>query len=219
MAKKILTFGFLLLFASYSYGQQNKLIRGLVLNEEKTAMPFTNIYNINGKQHTITNENGEFVIYVQPTDTILIISYLGYINDTISIFEPTDYYNISLSPLVYSINEAIIENNTPKSLIKKAIKSIPKNYPQHNITTEGFYKEKLDVNTNSYSFTEAYLAIKKNYKQNSTEKTFLLKNRSFILSTSDSIKIDMVYSGDNDIIKSYKSFFNETFFSNNEFFF
>lgn len=92
--KKITLSLFLFLFTTLLSAQN---FRGTVMDEDKNPLPFANIIWKNSKSGTTTDENGNFKIE-KPNSypDYLIISFVGYITDTIKVWENMSKVKITL---------------------------------------------------------------------------------------------------------------------------
>lgn len=112
-------------------------IKGLVLNlDNKTALPYANIYVLNKGQGVITNENGEFVMDIsklEKTDT-LRFQYIGYKTRNISIAELDTNAVIYLKEDIINLTETLIFGSAPnaKSIVRKVLENKEKNYKRTN---------------------------------------------------------------------------------------
>jgi outer membrane receptor for ferrienterochelin and colicins len=87
-----------------------KKIKGVITNSDNSKEPIigANIMAINGNINTSTDENGYFEMEVPLTTSKIAISYVGYINDTLSLSNLLDQQiNIKLKPSL-QLNEVTI---------------------------------------------------------------------------------------------------------------
>ena len=81
-------FIFLLLLLFFSELKSQEFLKGEILVSEKNidkAVEGVNLYWLNSDTGTITNDQGKFKIKFTGQQSKLVISYLGYVNDTITI--------------------------------------------------------------------------------------------------------------------------------------
>ena len=81
-------FIFLLLLLFFSELKSQEFLKGEILVSEKNidkAVEGVNLYWLNSDNGTITNDQGKFKIKFTDQQNKLVISYLGYLNDTITV--------------------------------------------------------------------------------------------------------------------------------------
>ncbi|WP_438962042.1 carboxypeptidase-like regulatory domain-containing protein, partial [Nonlabens sp.] len=112
---------------------QNIVVEGIIKDSErKEILPFANIYLQKKYTGTISNEKGEFKITIpsgQENDS-LVISYIGYNSQKISITSIKNPIEVFLIENQLTLNEVIVTGYTANSIIRKAIEKIPQNYYQ-----------------------------------------------------------------------------------------
>ncbi|PKQ60489.1 hypothetical protein BZG02_19240 [Labilibaculum filiforme] len=131
---------------------------------------------------TISNQDGEFSLTVssQNTNDTLVVSYVGFKNFEIPVAKiPNKNLQIQLKEDFISLQEVIIRNNDPKSLLKAAINKIGTNYPQHATNLTSFYRESVHKNNKYMIYLESVLEIYKNaYSENElTDRVKVFKSR------------------------------------------
>ncbi len=106
-------------------------IHGKVLDyETKAPLPFANI-RVNGKNiGTAANKEGEYRLNISPGDYTLIISYIGYISDTVNVeLNKKKEINFTLKSGSVKIAEVTVsaDNDFVASIIKQAIETKKRN--------------------------------------------------------------------------------------------
>ncbi|MCO6501068.1 MAG: TonB-dependent receptor [Vicingus serpentipes] len=140
--KQITLFIFLPLITPYLPAQT---INGIVVNEEKEPLPFTNVIWKNTKIGTTTNEKGKFKI-IAPDNypEYLIVSFVGYQTDTIKVWENMKTLQITLKSMINLkefevtkqqagtnislINPILVETLNQKELKKAACCSVSESF-------------------------------------------------------------------------------------------
>lgn len=137
----------------------NDKIYGQTIDQvSKQAIPFTNIALIGTANGVSSNAEGEFVISIplQESDQ-LVVSSIGYKNDTISVKNIQDKGNfiIQLQPRDYLLNEVVISGKplSPKDIIKLAREKRDENYYQSALNQE-FYFTSSEYTNDSLTFNE-----------------------------------------------------------------
>ncbi len=176
----------------------------------------------NSNLGTVSNENGLFLLKI-PKEYIkrdLCISYIGYNNNCFPVIKL--YHNPQVIKLLrnyVSLQEVLIRNRDPKSIIQRAIKKIPENYPQKASFLITFYREKVKKK-NKYMFLSeavlkiykpAYLSMQKDLLQILKSRTFhnVEKQDSVQMKLKSGLKTALVL----DIVKNRPDFINIDYFS------
>ncbi len=96
----------------------NRVISGIVQDETShEGLEFCNIMLFQTAEGTVTDTTGHFTISIPPDlqDPRLIISYTGYLSDTVLLSSGKDFYDILLSPDRKILNEIIV-TGSPSSI-------------------------------------------------------------------------------------------------------
>lgn len=111
----------------------SQTINGKVIDNEGKPIPGANIYWQSGKVGTISNKDGEFTIAKETTKQNLIVSFIGYNNDTILVENQTNV-NVKLKA-----GKLLSEVNIVERLDASTISKI-KTIGTQNITGESFHR-------------------------------------------------------------------------------
>lgn len=85
----------------------DKIIIGSVTDEKGEPLPGVSILVKGSQKGTSTDYDGNYQIEMQPGDDILVVSYVGYITQEISIGNTTQL-NITLQPDIKSLEEVVV---------------------------------------------------------------------------------------------------------------
>ncbi|BAX82019.1 carboxypeptidase-like regulatory domain-containing protein [Labilibaculum antarcticum] len=158
-------------------------ISGKVTNQSaKMSLPYASI-GIRGKHvGTISNQDGEFALTLSSENSkdTLVVSYVGFKNFEIPVSEIlNNQLEIQLKEDFISLQEVVIRNNDPRSILKAAINRIDINYPQNAANLTSFYRESVLKNNKYMIYLESVLDIYKNpYSENElTDKVKIFKSR------------------------------------------
>jgi len=167
---------------------------------------------------TISNFDGEFILKIPNNycDTNLIISYIGYENLRIPIKKLTTFENLlMLEPNIVSIQEVIIRNSSPLSLLKLTLNEIPNNYSTKPAYLTSFYRETIKRNNKYAAVLEAVVDIyKTSYSSNINDRIKITKSRknidynimdTIMLKIKGGLRTSMIL----DIVKSKPNFINK----------
>ncbi|MCF6241060.1 MAG: carboxypeptidase-like regulatory domain-containing protein [Bacteroidales bacterium] len=185
------------------------------------ALSYASISIQNSNIGTVSNNNGIFLLKI-PKEYInrnLCISYIGYNNDCFPAI--TLYHNpqvIKLSRNYISLQEVLIRNRNPKSIIRRTIKKIPENYPEKPSYLLTFYREKVKQKNKYMFLSEAVLKIyKTDYSSPQNDLLQVLKSRTFHnVKQQDSVQMKLKSGLKTalvlDIVKNIPDFLNEEYF-------
>ena len=158
-------------------------ISGKVTNQSaKISLPYASI-GIRGKHiGTISNQDGEFALTLSSENSkdTLVVSYVGFKNFEIPVSDISNTkLQIKLKEDFISLQEVVIRNNDPKSIIKAAVNRIEINYPQNASNLTSFYRESVLKNNRYMIYLESVLDIYKYpYSENElTDKVKIFKSR------------------------------------------
>lgn len=76
--------------------QLHAQVRGVVKDAQEEAIPGANVFWMNTGQGVTTNENGRFVLSKSSKDHMLVVSFIGFQNDTIHVSHAKQELNIEL---------------------------------------------------------------------------------------------------------------------------
>ena len=95
----------MLLFSAGVFAQAHD-VKGKVLDEEQQPIPGANVIIKGTSSGTITAGNGEFSMKASDGD-VLIISYMGYVNEEVTV-NGAGPYNVSLLPDLVGLDEIVV---------------------------------------------------------------------------------------------------------------
>lgn len=115
----------LLIGTALSVAAQNAHIQGTVVDEEGLPLPGADVYWMGGKSGTITDEKGNFDLEPEGNLRKIIVSFIGYQNDTLSVTPDThvkvklsslelDEVNVSAKKMLYVLNSRVDVVQTQK---------------------------------------------------------------------------------------------------------
>ena len=76
-------------------------------NNKEVPLPFANVFWLNSQVGTVTDIDGNFSIEYSSEHTKLVISYVGYTTDTISVTNPNTFVKHVLKPKA-TLDEVIL---------------------------------------------------------------------------------------------------------------
>ncbi|MDA3880895.1 MAG: carboxypeptidase-like regulatory domain-containing protein [Prolixibacteraceae bacterium] len=176
-------------------------LKGAVVNKKTDEpVPFVSVA-ISGTYHgTVSNRSGEFVLRMPSTlkNKTITFSCIGY--ETYELKNPTtgNSHSIKLSPQNFQIGEiTIMPDSTLRTLIRRAYRKIPDNYPDFRTRSKGFYRAAMkEYNGDYLVLTEAMLDVfKTSYKNKTTGQIKIDKSRKYIAPSIDSVNDVSFYGG------------------------
>ncbi len=178
--------------------KKNIEIHGITIDaetHEKIAFASVGIRGTN--LGTVSNIEGVFILKIPEAyqDSIICISNIGYSDVCIEINKMTETPKIiGLKRSYIAIQEIIIRNNEPVSLLKKALERKMENYVSTPTLLTGFYREGIISKNKQISCSEAMVEIYKSpyAAQFPEEQIKILQSRKFIRTqSSDSVMIKL----------------------------
>ncbi len=127
-------------------------------------LPYSGLRISESRLINISQANGSFKLKIPAKyqKHALIISYLGYESKTIGLSEfEKQMLTIKLQPTDKSIAEVIVKPGLAESLIEKALKKIPDNYPDSAKNHMAYYRETVKDNGEYCDYIELILNVYK----------------------------------------------------------
>ena len=121
------------------------VIKGKIVDEKKTELPFVNVYIEGTTVGTTSNTDGEFMISVKSTNPlVLVFQTLGYVKRKLKINfnAPTDNYLIVLKSENYLIQEVVVRRDKKDpayAIMREAIKQRNRNNEKVNSFSANVY--------------------------------------------------------------------------------
>ncbi len=196
----------------WNFSSAQILISGNVASvKTEEPLPYASIFLKNHTIGTTTNENGDFELKIPKSalnDTV-VFSYLGYSPYGIKASEIDSPLDIYLSLDTTSLSTVVVTAESAKSIVKKAIRAIPQNYPTDPFITKGFYRI---TSTNGYNYVHLSESVFSTYqsKNSKPHKQFVVEQVRSIkdLRSSRNINLGVTPNGlySFDIIDRHDSF-------------
>ncbi len=146
-----------LLYSVKLLSQQNILLMGTVVDQStQQALPYASLSLKEAMIGTITNENGEFDLYI-PEDIAhdtLIFSFLGYEMYKMEWSPKNEKLDIELVPFVTEMEEIIVRPLSVNDYIQRITENISQNYATEPFQSIAFYREVFKENNKYISNLE-----------------------------------------------------------------
>lgn len=128
----------LLIFSITGYAQVR--ITGKIIDRDsRQPIPFASIGIVGTSQGTSSNIDGEFSLVI-PDKASIKVSCVGYVSAIIS--NPEQMKLIELTPYAIELQEIVVTSKSvnPSMVVRRALASIRKNYPQESFYQRFFYR-------------------------------------------------------------------------------
>lgn len=214
----------LLIFSSLSTAQEYRTIRGKVY-DKNTNQPvaYAHVGIPEKGIGTTTSDNGIFVLKVpeQYANSTLMVSFIGYKTYKKPINEIESPVRIFIEQTSSELTEVVVMADAAvEDIIRKAVKNIPNNYPDHPTTVMGFYREsRTDDSLNYVYLAEGVLNIyKKGYSSQKEGQVSLVQGRLINLKNPLDTTVYSNFSSGHmaahrfDFVKNRVDFIDERFF-------
>lgn len=194
-------------------------ISGVVVNETTNEpLAYASISVLNKAVGTISNGSGAFTFHLDKkflNDT-LVISSLGYIQlkKQISTLIKLDSAIYKLTPTEINLTEFLVTSLSANEIVRKAIKNIPKNYPENTYLMKGFYRHFRNENSQCVDLIEMALILEdKDYS--APYKVKQENKEAYIKRYQESPVTEKIYVEQFRRSLNNQNFYKEYFFNNN----
>ncbi|PXX97887.1 hypothetical protein DF185_18135 [Marinifilum breve] len=188
MVRSFLNIVMIVLAMATSLQAQIQINSKVIDKESGKAIPFANISIANTTKGTISNQEGDFQLYIPMTglNTRVLVSSLGY--QSVSIHPKKVGKNIQLTPITYDLTEIKVTAskllNDPKKILKECMKAAPGFKPDQPYINKGFLRQTHMLNNQYVKLIEAALITHsnpedQNFKIHIKEKRNTYDKRSY----------------------------------------
>ena len=179
-----------------SYGHAQS-IQGRVVDDLGSPIPFANVFIKNNTDlRAVTNNQGEYVIYLDPGPYELVVKFVGFetIEQFITVGQGVNTYNFSMVPVAMEMNEVEVKvkrkNVAHQIVMHVAERKDTINPDKHNYIAHGYLRateKRTVVNKKSEQEIEEELsAIADPYEREEKRKEYALKNNT----TTNMMEVD-----------------------------
>jgi len=161
---KFLPAAFILLFFTIgSFLQAQKTIRGVVRDAQtREALPAANIQIEGTFKGTITNNSGEYILELGQLPATIVVSYIGYASQKITITgQSPEEQNILMEPVVYELEPILVSGEDPAVGIMREVIKRKKIWRAklNTYSAEAYTRQTLENDTGIVFITESISAV------------------------------------------------------------
>ena len=156
MTKKGLIIIMMLLTMLFT-GRAQSVVSGVVLDRQTgRALNHVSVTAEGGKAHTVTNEDGRFVLKTPQMPKYVQLSHISYKTRRQNLTEgQTENLRIYMTSSTVELSEIVVSPNEPLQIVQAAIERIEKNYPEDPELVRCFYRETARRGSRFISIAEA----------------------------------------------------------------
>ena len=138
-------------------GRAQSVVSGVVIDRQTgRALSNVSIMTEGGKAHTVTNDDGRFVLKTSLVPKYVQLSHIGYKTRRYPLTEgQTEDLRILMAGSTVALEEVIISANDPLQVLQAAMARIEQNYPDSSELVRCFYRETARRGSRFISIAEA----------------------------------------------------------------
>lgn len=138
-------------------GRAQSVVSGVVIDRQTgRALNHVSVTAEGGKAHTVTNEDGRFVLKTPQMPKYLQLSHISYKTRRQHLTEgQTEDLRIYMTSSTVELSEIVVSPNEPFMIVQAAIERIEKNYPDNPELVRCFYRETARRGSRFISIAEA----------------------------------------------------------------
>lgn len=147
----------MLLLTAVMLAKAQTVVSGVVTDRQTgRALSHVSVSVQGGKEHTVTNEDGHFVLKLPRKSSYVQLSHIGYKTRRHQLQEgKTEQLRIMMMPNTVGLHEVIVTRSDPQELVLAAMERIEKNYPDRPELVRCFYRETARRGSRFISVAEA----------------------------------------------------------------
>lgn len=129
-----------------------------VVTDRQTGRPLSHVSITaeGSKIHTVSNEDGRFLLKVQQKPRYVLLTHIGYKDRRHQVGEgSTENLRISMVANTVELQEVLVSLGDPMAILKAAIQRMDTNYPQEPELVRCFYRETAQRGSRFISVAEA----------------------------------------------------------------
>ncbi|MEL6863467.1 MAG: carboxypeptidase-like regulatory domain-containing protein [Bacteroidota bacterium] len=214
----------LLLMAHWACAQEYLTIKGRIVDRANgKGVSYAHVGVPKAGIGTVSGHNGKFSLKIPPryAKETLEVSFLGYKSYRRSIEKLKEPIVLRLERSATQLDEIIVMDEARvEDIIRRAVKRIPKNYPNYPTLATGFYRESRTDSEGNYMYlAEGVLQVYKYaYKKTKEGQTGLIQGRQVALVPEEELSKKSGFSSGHlsghrfDFVKNREDFIDENYF-------
>lgn len=119
------------------------------------VLPHVSVSSPDGRQQTVTNDDGEFILKTPERPAYIELSHLGYHTRRVTIGNQTEDLQVRMVPSAIMLDEVVVSMNDPLSVVLTAMQKIPVNYSLEPSLMHCFYRETAQKGSRFIAVSEA----------------------------------------------------------------
>jgi hypothetical protein len=159
------------------------------------ALSHVSVLAAGGEPHTVTNDDGRFVLKTQEPPAAIVLSHIGYQTLQVSLTGQTGDLNIQMVPSTVKLDEVFVIANDPQEIVRAAIAHIKDNYPRQPELVRCFYRETAHRGQRFIAVAEAVTEMyKTDYRQQTPDHDAIaiVKGRRLVsMKPSDTLAVKL----------------------------
>ena len=146
-----------MLLAAFLVGKAQAVVSGVVIDRQTgQALSHVSVTAGGSKEHTVTNDEGSFVLKTKQLPKYLQLTHIGYKTRRHQLQEgQTGNLRILMTSNVVGLREVVVTRMDPLEIVKAAMQRIEKNYPDRPELVRCFYRETARRGSRFISVAEA----------------------------------------------------------------
>lgn len=141
-----------------AFSQQNKIsFSGKAVDKPSgEALGYAHVINFSTGTATLTDDRGHFSIPVQNIGDTVIITYVGYISDTIQVMQSERNVLIELNPKIEVLSEVVVEAKRSTDFLYDLLFNCGKNTCSKSAKSKGYFQLKSYIDSAQIELIESF---------------------------------------------------------------
>ena len=138
-------------------GYAQSVVSGVVVDRQTgRALSHVSVTAVGGEEHTVTNDEGYFVLKTKQLPRYLQLSHIGYKTRRQQLqVGQTENLRIMMMSNIVGLQEVVVTRTDPLELVKAAMQRIEMNYPNQPELVRCFYRETVRRGSRFIAVAEA----------------------------------------------------------------
>ena len=181
----------ILLFLSFSMSVSAQ-IKGVVVDENNKPIPYVNIWVANENIGTTSEENGQFILNINPKNQMLLFSSIGF--ETIK-KQILDCQKVILKPIIIKLDEVVISKPKNTKLIEIGNSKKRFYLPEPQVVPWVLARKfQIDVNNNELKYVKEIIFFTKSDVDNGLFRARIFEVKKDSMPGADLISEELIIS-------------------------